>query len=304
METKLQSKLNATTGGLSYSALIVCFLLFTFAQLIAQACGLQPQTEGYVYLSYLISPVAILACLFAVLPLRKVSIAQAFPVKCHIKYYGIALLLAFGLMFSFGWVNQLTVSFFELFGYTPKPAESYLPNTQGWLILPVLLVVAVLPALCEEVLFRGLLLNTTNQTAGDIAAILLSSLCFTLYHGSPEQTVYQFICGCAYAFLAIRARSVGPTALMHFLNNALVILFTTFGVSDVNGNFNIEPWGNVLLIVCGALCFGGAVVLLIFDKKPLIKAQKGEVVKFFIFASVGIVVMSVVWLMSLLGGFA
>jgi hypothetical protein len=40
-------------------------------------------------------------------------------------------------------------------------------------------------------------------------------------------------------------------------------------------------------------------MLLIFDKTPLVKGSKGGVKNFFIFASVGIVIMALIWILSL-----
>ena len=58
---------------------------------------------------------------------------------------------------------------------------------------------------------------------------------------------------------------------------------------------------NIILIVVGALSLIGGLIWLFLDKKPLIKCEKGGVKKFFMFASVGIAVLGLTWILSLFG---
>ena len=57
---------------------------------------------------------------------------------------------------------------------------------------------------------------------------------------------------------------------------------------------------NYLVTVLAGLCFFGSIIWLILDKKqkPVIKCRKGGVAAFFIFASVGIAVMGLNWILS------
>lgn len=220
------------------------------------------------------------------------------PVKSHPKYYLIGAMLIFGLLFSLSSLNDLLVNLFELIGYTRK--QSFLPDLSGWNIVPALLVIAVIPAVMEEVLFRGLILNSTQNGAGSIGSVFLVGLCFSLYHGSVEQTIYQFICGCLFALLAVRSRSLTPSVLIHFLNNALIIILCACGLTDdTTGELKMPVAANVVLMVLSALCLIGAVVWLVLDKTELKKAEKGGVKKFFIGASVGIAAMVIIWIANL-----
>lgn len=302
MQTVNKGNLNTITGGFSFSLLIVCYFIVTLIiSLIIAIAGFDSGSNGYLYLSYLVSPIAIAASFFICVKTKKLPLNQIANVRCKPKYIFLGLLLIFGLLFSLGWVNELTISFFELFGYTARDSSSYLPDISGWHIIPALLVIAVLPAVFEELFFRGLLLTTTREGSGDTRAILICGLCFALYHGNPEQTVYQFICGCLFAFLAVRARSLTPSVLIHFLNNALIIILYAAGVTDVDGNLAISNSGEIILTVISALCLVTAVVLLVLDKGELSKRQKGQTRLFFLFASVGIAVMLLTWILQLFG---
>lgn len=306
MQTVNKDNLNTTTGGFSFSLLVACYLVVTLiASIIISVARVESGSDGYVYLSYLVSPIAIAASFFICVNTRKLPVKQIANFKCSPKYILIGLLLIFGLLFSLGWVNDVCIKFFGLFGYTARDSASYIPDVSGAKIIPALIVIAVLPAIFEELLFRGVLLNATRSGAGDIASIFLCGMCFALYHGNPEQTVYQFICGCAFALLAVCSCSLTPSVIIHFLNNAIIIILYAVGMTDVDGNLNIAQAGNIVLTVISALCLAAAIVLLVLDlisnKDKIQKRQKGQIKYFFLFASVGILIMLLMWFLQLFG---
>lgn len=299
---EVNPRLNSTTGGLAYSAGVIFFFAVSLIISVFISVAHIPQnSSAYVYLSYLASPIAIGVCIVAVLCYRKINFKQIFPVKCHPKYYLIGLLLVYGLLFSLGWLNDLSVKFFQLFGYVLKETGSYFPDLSGGLIVPALLVIAVLPAFVEELLFRGAILNACENSMGSIRTVFVVGFCFSLFHASPEQTVYQFIAGCVFAFIAIRSRSILPSVTMHFINNALIVILQACNCFGESGSLLISTGGNIALTVTSAFALCAALLWLILDKTPLKKCVKGGVRSFFIYASVGIGILGLVWILSLIG---
>src|SRR5699024_2828245 len=135
------------------------------------------------------------------------------------KYYVFALRLQFGLLFSLSELNTLFLDWLSSLGYE-SPASA-LPPLTGWNLLPATLIIALLPALFEETLFRGILVGRMHASGwGNVATVCISGALFALYHGSPAQTIYQFFCGASFALLALRAGSALPTAVAHLCNNA------------------------------------------------------------------------------------
>ena len=300
--TAVNNRLTADFGGLTFSASVLIYFIVNFAvALIITLSGLEQGSDGYVYLSYLAAPVGIIISLFAVHKYKKVSVRKTLPVKCGWKYYVIALLLIFGLLFSLNWVNDLSVKFFELFGYKQREASSYMPDLTGAKIIPALLVIAVFPAVFEEFLFRGAILRACEGTAGTVRTVFIVGFCFALFHGSPEQTVYQFIAGCAFSFVAVRSGSILPSVLMHFINNAVIVILTACNCFNESGALILSTGANIALIVISALSLAGGIIWLILDKKQTAKCEKGSVKSFFIYASAGIAVLSLVWILSLFG---
>ena len=315
----VNSGLCSKTGGISYTVLaIIYFIISVIASAvtaiiansimskygyteISEALDHIQKTDAFIYINYLLAPLMIAICVLFITKRNKIGFNQIFRVKCKPKYYVIAVLLIFGLLFSLSNLNGISVEFFKLFGYKPRESSSYFPNLSGGMVVPAFIVIAIMPAIFEELMFRGLLLNCCENGMGSIRAILVTGFCFSLFHGSPEQTVYQFIAGCAFAFIAIRSGSILPSIIMHFINNALIVIFSACNLFDEAGNLAMSNTVFIILTVFSALSFIGAIVWLVLDKTQLKKCEKGGVKVFFLYASVAIGALGIIWLASLFG---
>lgn len=298
MNLPLGENLTSAKGGLSYSLTVGFYIVINLLISIIITAG-NLSGDAQKYLLYLCSPLAIAAAIAVTFKVGKLRPSQVFTFKCSPKYYLIAVLLIFGLIFSLGTVNGYFIELLKLLGYTPK--QSTLPSLEGGGVVGVLVVVALLPAVFEEALFRGVLLKNAEADAGSVGAVLLCGLTFSLYHGSVEQTIYQFICGCLFALLAVRSGSIAPTVLIHFINNALIIICSACGVLDEGGNLVMPQAANVALTVCSAVALVGAVVWLVLDKNRLKPKKKGGAVTFTVWASLGLLVMAIIWITGLFG---
>jgi membrane protease YdiL (CAAX protease family) len=89
-------------------------------------------------------------------------------------------------------------------------------------LLGALVSLAVLPAVAEELLFRGVLARSLASRHA-LLAIGTSAIVFSAYHLDPVQIVGTFPLALALGTLAVRSGSILPGMLAHFLNNAVVI---------------------------------------------------------------------------------
>lgn len=292
----------ARAGGLAFSLSAVLMLVasLVFSGAVA-AFSIAEDSDLYLYLQYLCAPAAMVTGIIITLKLNAISPKTVFRFKCSPKYYLIALLLIFGLLFSANYVDVPFLQLFKLMGYKQKEAGSYFPELSGGWVVLALLVIAVMPAIFEEALFRGVILNTCEQSLGSIRTIFIVGFCFALFHGSPEQTIYQFLAGCAFAFLAVRSGSILPSVLMHFINNALIVIFAACDLFDEAGNLAMPEPAFIAVTILSALCFVAATLLLILDKKPLKTGDKKLVGHFFLYASVGIAILALSWILSFIG---
>lgn len=292
------------TGGITFSAAVAAYVFFSLIiSAICVAAGLDSSSDVYIYINYLVAPVAVAVSVPLVCKFRRVPLKTLLPLgfegkRPAAKYLGAAVLLAFGLLFSLSWLNVGFERLLRLLGY--DGTVSYFPDLSGGKVAAALLIMAVMPALFEEVLFRGAVLQNIREEAGELNSVFLCGMCFALFHASALQTFYQFICGCAFALLAIRARSLIPCMLAHFLNNGVIIVMQACGQNTSGTLFDMLPaWAAILVTVLSALSLIVGVLILICDKTPLKKPVKDGVKNFFLSASVGIAVLAVLWIAGL-----
>lgn len=87
--------------------------------------------------------------------------------------------------------------------------------------LPSLFLMAVMPAICEEMMFRGFLFSSFEATMRPWTAMILTSVLFGAYHMNMVQSITTTCVGLSICYLSYKSRSIVPGMAMHFLNNAL-----------------------------------------------------------------------------------
>lgn len=86
----------------------------------------------------------------------------------------------------------------------------------------VFVLFALTPAICEELLFRGLLLAGLRKL-GPTAAVAISALLFGLAHGSVYRLLPTAFLGVIIGLTRLRTRSILPGMIIHALNNGLAL---------------------------------------------------------------------------------
>lgn len=106
-----------------------------------------------------------------------------------------------------------------------------LRNAKDYLI--ALVVMAFLPALCEETLFRGGLQNfLARGTGSGWLAIICVSILFSLAHFSFYGFMSRFFLGLVLGAIFHYSGKLWLSILAHFLNNALAITVLYFSIRE------------------------------------------------------------------------
>lgn len=92
-------------------------------------------------------------------------------------------------------------------------------------------VLAVLPALCEELVFRGALLESWRVKSGALA-VLTTSIAFGAFHLDAYKLAPIVCLGALFGTVALRARSIFPSILAHATNNAIVVALVHYRRDD------------------------------------------------------------------------
>jgi membrane protease YdiL (CAAX protease family) len=125
-------------------------------------------------------------------------------------------------------------------------------------LLGALASFALVPAVCEELVFRGVLARSLGHRLRLGAAAAISAAVFSAYHLSVVQAVPTFTLGCLLAAIAIRADSVAPTMLAHAINNALALTIARGELPGIAGWLERNP--TAALIGCAATAAGGIAI--------------------------------------------
>jgi len=125
----------------------------------------------------------------------------------------------------------------------------------------VILVVAVVPAISEEIMFRGLIQRSFEQKLRPIIAISVTAIFFSLYHFNPYGVVPLTILGFYFGYAAIYSKSLIIPILLHFLNNfSAISLYHIIGSdellrADVKATTDDLIIYLIIVIILGTLLF-------------------------------------------------
>ena len=134
----------------------------------------------------------------------------------------LPLVALFGIM-AFLPIAEGFVALVELI--TGSPVQGGISiGTKWWEIILSVVFIAVLPAIGEEILFRGAVARGLKRK-NYIFAIVMSGFLFSIFHGNASQTAHQFLIGMVFAFVYFVSGSLLASMVVHFCNNALAILF-------------------------------------------------------------------------------
>lgn len=144
-----------------------------------------------------------------------------------------------------------------------------------WQVLLAVVMMALLPAVTEELIYRGMILNGL-RSLGKWPGILLSATAFCLMHTNIPQFPYTFLLGILLGLVMYETKSLWLTMSMHFANNLIVILsMAIFGSSDIKTEATSTPIWLAILMFLGAIL---VVWLVWFLTKKIHTKKYGEIV--------------------------
>ena len=106
-------------------------------------------------------------------------------------------------------------------------------ETVPW--LSIVFLMAFIPAVCEELAFRGFIFGGLIRQGGRLRAILVTALMFGISHGFLQQSIAASCMGVLLGWIAFRTGSVLPCILLHFTNNALSVSMSRLVDSGLPG---------------------------------------------------------------------
>lgn len=119
----------------------------------------------------------------------------------------------------------LATAYFRLIEHLGVPMASATAafRDAGWPLWSMLVLVSVMPAVFEELAFRGVIQSALERVFNARDAWLIQAALFSVLHLSPLMFPSHFLMGLCFGYMRRRSRSIYPGMLLHAAWNALVV---------------------------------------------------------------------------------
>jgi len=178
----------------SVVVLILITLFALFSRMAGSNYGEFSKTNVAIIISLLSTPLVFLSTYLIYCKVNKIDCYKASDIKFRVNYQKVLIVIIMSLVAVF--LISPFITLFDygcaLLGYNPSNSLSYVMDNGFRYVLGVL-VMAVVPAICEELLFRGMIFQGLKEKFSATTSIFLSALLFALMHQNIQQFIYPFI---------------------------------------------------------------------------------------------------------------
>lgn len=186
----------------------------------------------------------------------------------------LAAILGFSLVFFVaplgGWIKELNLG--ETSRVLDEQREAnlnaYLAKGNWLISLRSIFLIAVIPAICEEFFFRGMLMKMAHSFVKKWwFSIGFSALIFAAFHTSLSEFVPIFFAGVALGVVYYLTSSIWLNVLAHLLVNAIQVLLNMYSSPQLESSLDNNM--NVIIFIIASLIVSAALYFLFKNKTPL-----------------------------------
>jgi|TARA_B110000093_G_scaffold76961_1_gene83836 hypothetical protein len=136
-----------------------------------------------------------------------------------------------------------------------------------------LIFMALLPAISEELFFRGVLMNGFNGLFRNMhVSIFLTAIFFSLIHLQFMKAIPMFFLAVAFGYAAYWTGTIWTSIVAHFINNAFA-LYQLYFITDGDYTKAIEEGANVPMVVSGILIVLATALFVYIQKNSTTKTE-------------------------------
>ena len=216
-------------------------------------------------------------------------ISLKLPEYMELALFSIGVIVLIPLLQSYLYIQNYFIEYFAANSETVNSFKNFFDSlnelvdkTYGNLLkadsIPemflVIIVIAIVPAICEEVMFRGYIQRSFEFKMKPFWAALITAVFFGLYHFNPYGLFPLIALGFYFGFAAYISKSLIVPIFLHFLNNfGAVILYYIFGddeliSTDLTDSTGLEA--NIFIFLLLALLF---TIIIFVIKKYYLKIR-------------------------------
>lgn len=176
------------------------------------------------------------------------------------KKVTITVLLIFAIqptIWFLSWINSfipVPETFSQLQNSQMEMIETFLRSDH--MLLLTLFHVALVPAICEEVLYRGYVMRAFQKSWGIWPAIIISGLLFGLYHVQISNLLPLATLGMLFAYVTWVSESIYPAIVAHLVNNGGSVLVGVYYPESAFAEITPETmpplWGVIISLLITA----------------------------------------------------
>lgn len=164
-------------------------------------------------------------------------------------------------------INSIKIFFDSLDEMVEKTYGNLLSASNIFEFVLVVVVIAIVPALSEETMFRGFIQRSFELKYKKYIAVFLTALFFSLYHFNPYGFIPLFILGSFFGFAAYKSKTLLVPMFLHFINNfSAVTLYHVIGDDElIKSDVTANPGelSSYIMMFLGLAVLFAALVLLI-----------------------------------------
>lgn len=201
--------------------LIYIFLAVVIVTLIQVPVNFLARS-GFITAGILLNEVVALAGVpFFFISKLKIDLRRILPF--HLPSFGtiiLVVLIAFGMVVV---VDSLTIVSENIFPppeWLKKAMDNLMSVSGPGDFVYKLILLCALPALCEEIFFRGFCQTSIKEKLGAWPAIIIVSLLFSAMHFNPWHAPLYFLISLVLGVVYEKTGTLSMPILVHFINNA------------------------------------------------------------------------------------
>lgn len=186
---------------------------------------------------FLILQIILVIVLFIIVPLfwyiiiNKTTVKEAFyKMKFQIKNFDIAILWGIITMLVALVIIAIIGALLLYFDFDISQSSN-IPELENYFSLPSIMVLIIFQPICEEIFFRGFLLEKIVDNIGEKTAILITALLFGLAHlsfGNFYPALLTGIIGILLAFIVLKTKNINSAIIAHILFNVISYIIYSY----------------------------------------------------------------------------
>ena len=206
-------------------------MIFTVMELLLNYLEIEESIE----VTYLLNAFSlyVVAFLLVKLLLRKVENVEQKPkVKLTFKKFMWYLFVAYGIgIFCATFTNEIITLISKLCNKEfSDRVEEIMSNSTP---IPLILFVAIIGPIFEELIFRGLLLKKL-RVYGDKTAIIYTSIAFGLFHTNISQILFAAVIGVVLGYVVCKTNNIKYSIMIHIIINMLSSIATIISTAGLD----------------------------------------------------------------------